>query len=324
MFNLYKENYQTKKIIETEVEVLNDSNFPDKGSWISTSLPTRDNLAFISKKSNINYDFLLSSLDEEETARVDTEDDSVLIVLDVPYLDESTNNYSTKPFIISYNDDFYVTVSQYNKTLIPATLFKTRGLEPQKHVRLTLNIIYQLSKEFIYVLKRIDERTKEIEKNTRNSMKNKELFELMDISKSLVYFATALNSNKAVLQKLLRSPNYKKYEDDFDLMEDTEVEINQAIEMCNIYRGILNAMMDANASIINNNLNVVMKSLTIITIVISIPTLITSALGMNFDPENSPLYFNKYGFYIVLGFAAIMSVVFALILLFYTNRKNRR
>ncbi len=324
MFNLYKENYQTKKIIETEVEVLNDSNFPDKGSWISTSLPTRDNLAFISKKSNINYDFLLSSLDEEETARVDTEDDSVLIVLDVPYLDESTNNYSTKPFIISYNDDFYVTVSQYNKTLIPATLFKTRGIEPQKHVRLTLNIIYQLSKEFIYVLKRIDERTKEIEKNTRNSMKNKELFELMDISKSLVYFATALNSNKAVLQKLLRSPNYKKYEDDFDLMEDTEVEINQAIEMCNIYRGILNAMMDANASIINNNLNVVMKSLTIITIVISIPTLITSALGMNFDPENSPLYFNKYGFYIVLGFAAVMSVVFALILLFYTNRKNRR
>ncbi len=324
MFNLYKENYQTKKIIETEVEVLNDDNFPDKGSWISTSLPTRDNLAFISKKSNINYDFLLSSLDEEETARVDTEDDSVLIVLDVPFLDESTNNYSTKPFIISYNDDFYVTVSQYNKTLIPATLFKTRGIEPQKHVRLTLNIIYQLSKEFIYVLKRIDERTKEIEKNTRNSMKNKELFELMDISKSLVYFATALNSNKAVLQKLLRSPNYKKYEDDFDLMEDTEVEINQAIEMCNIYRGILNAMMDANASIINNNLNVVMKSLTIITIVISIPTLITSALGMNFDPENSPLYFNKYGFYIVLGFAAIMSVVFALILLFYTNRKNRR
>lgn len=324
MFNLYKENYQTKKIIETEVEVLNDDNFPDKGSWISTSLPTRDNLAFISKKSNINYDFLLSSLDEEETARVDTEDDSVLIVLDVPFLDESTNNYSTKPFIISYNDDYYVTVSQYNKTLIPATLFKTRGIEPQKHVRLTLNIIYQLSKEFIYVLKRIDERTKEIEKNTRNSMKNKELFELMDISKSLVYFATALNSNKAVLQKLLRSPNYKKYEDDFDLMEDTEVEINQAIEMCNIYRGILNAMMDANASIINNNLNVVMKSLTIITIVISIPTLITSALGMNFDPENSPLYFNKYGFYIVLGFAAIMSVVFALILLFYTNRKNRR
>lgn len=324
MFNLYKENYQTKKIIETEVEVLNDDNFPDKGSWISTSLPTRDNLAFISKKSNINYDFLLSSLDEEETARVDTEDDSVLIVLDVPFLDETTNNYSTKPFIISYNDDFYVTVSQYNKTLIPATLFKTRGIEPQKHVRLTLNIIYQLSKEFIYVLKRIDERTKEIEKSTRNSMKNKELFELMDISKSLVYFATALNSNKAVLQKLLRSPNYKKYEDDFDLMEDTEVEINQAIEMCNIYRGILNAMMDANASIINNNLNVVMKSLTIITIVISIPTLITSALGMNFDPENSPLYFNKYGFYIVLGFAAIMSVVFALILLFYTNRKNRR
>ncbi len=324
MFNLYKENYQTKKIIETEVEVLNDSNFPEKGSWISTSLPTRDNLAFISKKSNINYDFLLSSLDEEETARVDTEDDSVLIVLDVPYLDETSNNYSTKPFIISYNDDYYVTVSHYNKTLIPATLLKTRGIEPQKHVRLTLNIIYQLSKEFIYVLKRIDERTKEIEKHTRNSMKNKELFELMDISKSLVYFATALNSNKAVLQKLLRSPNYKKYEDDFDLMEDTEVEINQAIEMCNIYRGILNAMMDANASIINNNLNVVMKSLTIITIVISIPTLITSALGMNFDPENSPLYFNKYGFYIVLAFAAVMGVVFALILLFYTNRKNRR
>ncbi len=324
MFNIYKEDNLTKKLIESNLEDLNNENFPNFGSWISTNYPTRDNLEFIANKSNISFDFLLTSLDEEEAAHVDVEDDSVLIVLDVPYFDEEKNMYFTKPFTICYNENYYVTVSKYNKTLIPATLLKTKGIEPQKHVRLTLNIIYQLSKEFIYTLKKIDEKTKEIEDATHTSMKNKELFELMDLSKSLVYFATALNSNKTVLQRLLKSPRYKKFEDDMELMEDTEIELNQAIEMCNIYRGILNAMMDANASIINNNLNDVMKTLTTITIVISIPTLITSIFGMNFADSNSPLYYNKYGFYIVLGVAFILSILFAIILLYFTNRKNRR
>ena len=324
MFNIYKEDLLTKKLNESILKELNDDNFPLKGSWISTNLPCRDNLEFISKKSNIPFEFLLSSLDDEEQAHIDLEDESVLIVLDVPYFDETKNIYLTKPFIICYNEDYYTTISKYNKTLIPATLLKTKGIEPQKHVRLTLNIIYQLSKEFIYTLKKIDEKTKDIEESMHNSMKNKELFELMDLSKSLVYFANALNSNKVVLQRLLKSPRYKKFEDDMELMEDTEIELNQAIEMCSIYRGILNAMMDANASIINNNLNNVMKTLTTITIVISIPTLISGIFGMNFDNANSPLYYNKYGFYIVLGAAFLLSILFAIILLYFTNRRNRR
>ena len=130
-------------------------------------------------------------------------------------------------------------------------------------------------------------------------MKNKEIFELMDINKTFVYISNAISANKVVLNKLLKSSLYKKYDEDIDLIEDTEVELNQAAEMCNLYRDILAGTMDAFASIISNNLNIVMKTLTIITIVISIPTLIASIFGMNVD-----LPFvdeNKYGFYIIIA-----------------------
>lgn len=322
MFYLYKEI--EGKLKEEIIEKIDENTKIDSRTWLSFDEPNNANLEKISKLTNIPLHFLSSSLDPEETARVDKEDDNVLIVLDVPCSDEnSEGNFKTMPFIIAYNNDFYITISHYNKTLIPAVLLKTKGVEPQKHARLTLNLIYQLSKEFIYFLKRIDAKTREIETKLHSSTKNRELYQMMDINKSLVYFATALNSNKAVLSKLIRSPNYQKFEGDFDLMEDTEVELNQAIEMCTIYRGILAGLTDTFASVVNNNLNIVMKTLTTITIIISIPTLIASLFGMNFVEENSPLYFQEHGFFIVLGICCVAAIIGTAILLLLTNRRRK-
>ena len=316
--------YKSENNLITETcleEVTKDTTFDDK-TWIDLSEPTQEVLEKISKETSIPLHFLICSLDEEETARIDYEDESTLIVLDVPCINKDTDEIYTKPFIITYNNKFYVTISRFNDTLINTLLNKTRNIEPHKKIRLTLNLVYQLSKEFIYYLKKIDMHTKDVENRLQNSMKNREIFELMDLNKTLVYFSTALNADKAVLNKLLKSTQYKKYEEDFDLMEDTEVELNQAIEMCSIYRNILAGMMDTFASVISNNLNIVMKTLTVITIVISIPTLVSSIYGMNFD--KIPLSKHEYGFWIILAFAFVLAIIGAIILMILTSNKNRR
>lgn len=320
MTKIYKELDGT--LVHEEIPQITDALQIEKKTWVEMSDPTQESLEIISKKTGIPLHFLLSALDEEESARIDNEDGSVLIVLDVPCLsDPKSDVYITQPFIIAYNENYYVTINRFSETLLP-NLFKSRQkmtIEPQKAVRLSLNIIYQMSKEFIFYLRKIDAHTKDIEIRLHSSMKNKELFELLDINKTLVYFSTSLSANKAVLMKLLKSAAYVKYDSDFDLMEDTEVEINQAIEMCSIYREILAGMMDAFGTIISNNLNIVMKTLAVITIVISVPTLVASIYGMN---VNLPLQKDPFGFYIVMAIAVVLAIISGIIL-YFSTKHNR-
>lgn len=320
MVNVYKtENNELVKKSLTNSNI-KDLNPIETRTWIDLNKPTLEILQSLSKLTNIPMSLLNSALDEEESAHIDNEDDNVLIVLDVPCIDKETNNISTKPFIIAYNSDYFLTISKYNNTLIPNLLNKVKNLKPQKQLRFTLLIIYNLAKEFISTLKHIDSQTKDVEKRLHTSMKNKEIFELMDINKTFVYISNAISANKVVLNKLLKSSLYKKYDEDIDLIEDTEVELNQAAEMCNLYRDILAGTMDAFASIISNNLNIVMKTLTIITIVISIPTLIASIFGMNVD-----LPFvdeNKYGFYIIIAISAVLAILGAILLIYFTRNKK--
>ena len=129
-------------------------------------------------------------------------------------------------------------------------------------------------------------------------MRNQELVKLLELEKSLVYFTTSLKSNEVVMEKLMRSKCIKMYEEDEDILEDAIVENRQAIEMGTIYRDILGGTMDAYASIISNNLNIVMKFLASVTIVLSIPTIVSGLWGMNV--EGLPFATSPYGFWIVL------------------------
>lgn len=307
---------------ETEIPSIEKDTALEKKTWLEISDPSQSSLEIVAEKTGIPLHFLLSALDEEESARIDNENGSVLIVLDVPCLSEPGSDvYITQPFIIAYNSDYYVTMNRFSETLLP-NLFKNRQklvIEPQKAVRLSLNIIYQMSKEFIFYLRKIDAHTKDIELRLHSSMKNRELFELLDINKTLVYFSTSLSANKSVLMKLLKSAAYVKYDADFDLMEDAEVEINQAIEMCSIYREILTGMMDAFGTIISNNLNIVMKTLAVITIVISVPTLVASIYGMN---VRLPFQESPMGFAIVMAVAVVLAVLSG-IFLYFSTRHNR-
>jgi len=309
-----------KKLEKNNINILETTELL-QGSWIEVTAPTTEEVEWLKTKLSVPTEFIMSALDEEETAHIDTEDNAKLIILDVPLYDpakNSKNSYTTTPFAIIHTEDHFITVSAQDTDLIKDLFSKNKKIEPHKKVRLTLLFLYRLAMTYVLFLKKIDSQTKVVEKELHHSMRNKELFDLMELNKSLVYFSTALNANKVVVHKLTRSPAFKKYEDDLDLLEDTEIEINQAIEMCSVYRDILAGMMDAFASIISNNLNIVMKALAVITIVLSIPTLVASFYGMNFN--FIPLADVRTGFFIAVIGSFILSAVGALFLYRYTNK----
>ena len=319
MITVYKS--VEKELIKTNYEQLDNVTI-EKGSWIHIDNPTIDILKEVSKLTAINETFLLTSLDEEESARVDVDDDDTLIVLDTPYIEnQEIEKYSTAPFIIAYNKNYFVTIEKHNFQLLDEVFRRVKNIETDKHVRLTLNIVYRLSTLFISYLKRINIHTEKLETSLRNATRNKELLSLMDTNKTLIYFSTAISGNKGVLAKLIRSSTYKKYEEDADLMEDTQVEMDQANEMCSISCSVVNSMMEAFGSIINNNVNGIMKTLAVITVVLSIPTLVCSIYGMNF--KNIPLYDNEYGFYIAIGSGLLLAIIGLFILIFIDRFKKK-
>ncbi len=180
-----------------------------------------------------------------------------------------------------------------------------------KKTRFVFQILYRNAASYLRYLRIIDRKSDQIEEKLHISQKNSELIELLELEKSLVYFTTSLRSNEVVLEKLLRTERVKKYPEDEDLLEDVIIENKQAIEMANIYSGILSGMMDAFASVISNNLNIVMKFLATVTIVLSIPTMIASFFGMNFD--NIPLGHSPFGFFTIIVLTLIISGVVALL-----------
>ena len=166
--------------------------------------------------------------------------------------------------------------------------------------------MYKNSSSYLNYLKLINRETEIAENRLKSSMKNKALLKLLDLEKSLVYFITSLRANEAVMERTIKIKNIKLYEDDEDILEDAIIENKQAIEMSKIYKDILDSTMDAYSSIISNNLNEVMKLLTSITIIISIPTLIASLWGMNVEV---PFEIEKYGFWILCGIAFVVTAV---------------
>lgn len=285
-----------------------------ENTWVHLDSSNAEEIAKVSSITNIDKDLLLSLLDDEESAHMDNDEDYTLIVFDIPVVEKDI--YVTYPFSIIYNDNYFVTLSKTNTKLVENILAKFKKIEPHKHIRLSLQIMYRIASMYIASLKQLDIKRHELERDLKKSLNNDMLLDLMDLNKSLVYFSTSLNANKSVLNRVKRLEKYKKYEQDYDLMEDVEVEINQGIEMCSIYRNITDAMMETFSSIISNNLNVVMKLLAIITLIIEIPTLIASLFGMN---VKVPFASNHAGFYIVIAISAVLSIVGGLILSFITK-----
>ncbi len=303
----------------------------EKGTWVSLLNPTEEEILRTHREVNVLLDFLRAPLDEEERPRIESEEGQVLVLINVPIVHGNGDPilYDTIPVGIIITEDNIVTVClQENPILAEFTSAKPRTLYTFKKTRFLLQILFKTAGLYLKYLRQIDKQTSEIEARLHRSMKNEELIKLLNLEKSLVYFTTSLKSNEIVMEKLLRlylvrvdsaahaaTRVLKAYPEDEDLLEDVITENKQAIEMGDIYTSILTGMMDAFASMISNNLNIVMKFLTSVTIVLSIPTIVASFYGMN---VSLPFQESPHAF---LGTIAV-SVVASLTAVFLLARRR--
>ena len=279
----------------------------EKGCWIDVVAPSEEELQEIAAATKIQMDFLTAPLDEEEKSRIEIEDDQILVLVDIPFL-RSNKDYDTLPLGSIITENFITTVClEPNAVTAEFGAHNTKIFSTFKKTRFLFQILFKSATLYLKYIRIIIRRTDELEKHLRQSMQNSELFNLLDLQKSLTYFSTSLRSNYIVMEKLLRLRSatqsrhlIKLYEEDEDLLEDVIIEYKQAVEMVEMYSHILNSMMEVFASIISNNLNLVMKFLATMTIVLAIPTLVSSMWGMNVPV---PFADNPWGFAIVLTVA---------------------
>ena len=280
-----------------------------RGNWINMIAPSDDEIKTVCENINIQEDFIRYALDPEERARIDYEEDdgTTLILADVPIIekDEDQKEYSTIPV-------GFITVSlMENQVIRRMNPMKNKSVATYKKSRLVLQCLYVNSEIYLNLLKKINRETEIAEKELRQTRKNKSLLRLLSLEKSLVYFTTSLKANEVVMERMNRGKVIKLYEEDEDLLEDVLIENKQAMEMSKIYSDILSGVMDAYSSIISNNLNGVMKILTAITIIISVPTMISSFWGMN---VKVPMQDNPWGFAIILIASILIGIIVTIIL----------
>ena len=288
----------------------------EPGCWIAMTAPSADELQTVASECSIQLEDLRAALDDEERSRIQVEDDYTLIVVDIPVIEERNGKdwYGTIPLGIAVTDSQIITICLEDTPVLNNFMDgRVREFYTYKKTRFILQILYRNATLFLNYLRNIDKRSELLEKKLREDQKNKELLELQELEKSLVYFTTSLKGNELVLEKLFRIDKIKKYPEDEDLLEDVIVENKQAIEMASIYSGILSGSMDASASIISNNLNQSMKFLATVTIVLSIPTMVASFYGMNVSTSGMPFADSPFGFLIVIGFSIILSFIVSII-----------
>ncbi len=311
MIKIYNTDVETQKLEEIE-EI-------KKGVWINLVNPSESEIKRVCTELNIEADFIRYPLDYEEQARIDIEDNMILFVIDVPIIEDIKDDrtYTTMPLgVIIVGDDYFITVSiKRNKVIDAFEKNRIKSFYTYKKTRFLLQILFLNSSCYLDNLKKINKEQEATVFLLQQSMKNRDLIQLLNLQNSLIYITTSLKSNEIVMEKTLRGKILKMYEEDEDILEDAIIENKQAIEMSKTYSDILTSTMEAYSSIISNNLNGVMKFLTSLTILISLPTLIASIWGMN---VKLPFSTSPYGFAILMG----CSVIIAIIVFIWLKKKD--
>ena len=300
------------KTIDGQLETLEKI---ENGAWINIIKPSKKEIDDICEKFSLDINHVIAALDEEERARIEIDDNCILILIDVPIDENNESNckYTTIPLGIILVGDNIITICTTEVPLLKDFILgRIKSFYTFKKTRFILQMLYKNATYYLQYLRHINRMSDKIEGELHKSTKNKELFELLALEKSLVYFSTSLRGNEIVLEKMLRIDAIKKYQEDTDLLEDVIIENKQAIEMAKIYSDILGGIMDVFASIISNNLNIVMKFLTSVTIVMAIPTMVSSMFGMNVAV---PLANNTHAFTIIILLSFAISLALTIIMM---------
>jgi len=280
---------------------------PDNSCWINAVSPTAEETNYLLKELKIPEAFYNDIEDIDERPRLETENGWNLIVLRIPFKsDDAKLPFNTAPLGLIFNEDVFVSLCFHPNDMLDDFVLYTqrKKITITSHYDLVLKLLLSSSVWYQKYLKHINQRIKLAENNLEKSIKNEELQALLQIEKCLVFFITSLKGNDILFRRI---KNLKNQQDvlDPDLLEDVEIELRQAEETTNVYSNILTGMMDAYASVISNNLNIIMKRLTSISIILMIPTLVASLYGMNV-PNN--LQDSPFGFWIILLISLLISV----------------
>uniref|UniRef100_A0A7C1JLC8 Magnesium transporter CorA family protein n=1 Tax=Ammonifex degensii TaxID=42838 RepID=A0A7C1JLC8_9THEO len=283
------------KIYQTVAEKLVElQELEGKNLWVCLIAPTEEEIVEVSRKTGIDPEYLHHPLDDEERPRIELNADQILVIIKIP-VEKKRHNYifhDTIPLGIIITREHVVTVCLEDTPLFSELVNSPDPIYTFKRTRFLLQVLVRTAALYLRYLRQIDKRSTELQHYLSHAMRNEELLQLLEVQKSLVYFTTSLKANGIVMEKLLRTHLAKATDDsagrlikmrpeDEDLLEDVITENKQAIEMSTTYSAILTETMDAFASLISNNLNMVMKFLTSVTIVLSVPMIITSFYGMN-------------------------------------------
>lgn len=307
MINIYK----------TDNGIISEIDTYESGSWIQLTTPTLEECDEISKRYNMDRNDVRAALDDEESSRISLEDDYTLILVDIPSAEtrNNRNSYTTIPLGILITEEVIITVCS-EETAVLRTFVdnRVREFSTKKQMRFTYQILYNVCMVYQSLLRSIDRKRTAIEERINENTEDVDLIDLHELESNLVYFATSLRANGVVLDRLTRYGRLKQYEEDQELLEDVIIENKQAIEMTSIYRDIINGTRELLSSVINNRLNNVMKYLAAITIVMSIPTIISGLWGMNVSGKWMPFSDTPFGFGIICILTLIICIVVMIVL----------
>lgn len=287
------------------------------GVWINMVNPTVTEAEEIAEELSLDVHDLLAALDEEESSRVELEDGYTLILVDIPAIEirHDKEAYTTIPLGIILTMDEIITVCTEETSVLMAFINgRVKEFSTKKKLRFVYQILYRVSSLYQANLRIIDKKRTEIEERIESTTEDIDLIDLHTLESTLVYFATSLRANAVVMDRLTRYKRLEQYPDDKDLLEDVIVENQQAIEMTMIYRDIINGTRELMSSVLDNRLNNVMKMLTVITLVMGIPTLISGLYGMNVAGEWMPLSDSPHGFGIICLLIMVICTVTLLVL----------
>lgn len=294
----------------------------EPGAWINLVNPSQEESVQLAQQFNIDITDLRAPLDAEESSRIAAEDDYTLIIVDVPTQEERNGKsyYVTIPLGIIVTANTVITTC-----LEPLTLFdnfknrRIRNCYTFMKTRFVFQLLYRNAELFLTALRSIDRQSDKIEAQLESATRNEQLIDMMELEKSIIYLKASLKINERITKKLSsNASSLKKYIEDEDLLEDTLIETQQAIEMAGIYENVLNVMTETSASIISNNQNTIMKTLALMTMALDIPTVVFSAYGMNFQHNILPLNNHPQAFWLIVMIAALFS---SIMILYFIRKK---
>ena len=302
-------------IFRTHNRRLEEIRTPEPGCWINAVDPTEDELNWLIKEFPFTEEYLHDPLDIDEKARAERDEDVLFTLIKIPHFQGKKDEapFVTIPLGVIMNNEYIVTIAKEENVIIQEfEKNRVKNLNNAKHYRFLLLILLKTATKYLMHLREINKTVDQIEDDLQYSMRNQDIFNLLKYQKVLIYYTTALKSNELMMARLNRLQLIRTYEEDEELFQDVMTEFQQAIEMTNIANNILMQMTTAYASIINNNMNKIIKTLTLITIVLYVPTLIASFFGMNVQ---IPGQHNPNAFSLILGVSLVLSAVILIVFL---------